>query len=263
MAAISIHNLEKRFGRTSVLRGLGMQVQAGSVFALLGANGSGKTTLLHILAGLLKPDSGTVLVHGVNVARQPDAVRHAVTYLPQMPTSDPDLTAAENLDFFASLYGIPRAERAKAIDEVLSATGLSRRRKSPVRALSGGTRRRLELARCLLRKPEVILLDEPTAALDPETRGMARRFIRMFAREWGAAVLLTTQYPEEAEEMADEYGILRDGRLAVQGRIREGQRTIAVDREALFSAPPEDTGPAERPDMDADENRRMEVSSHG
>lgn len=222
MAAIVTYGVAKRFGSTHVLYNLNLQVQAGTIFALLGDNGSGKSTLLHLLSGLLKADAGTLCIHGLDPERHADKVRRLLTYVPQSPTSDPDLTAAENLDFFAALYGIPRNERPMVIQEALTAIGLLHKRDVPTRTFSGGMRRRLELARCLLLKPKVVLLDEPSAALDPATRCLFQRLVRMFAREWGATVMLATQYPEEAADLADGCGVLCHGQIVVQ-RVHPGE----------------------------------------
>jgi len=167
MNAIDVRQIVKKFGDFVAVNGISFAVEEGEIFGLLGPNGAGKSTLIRMLTTLLPPTSGTALVHGYDVIGQADGVRRSIGVIPQAMTSDLELSVEENLIIFAKLYGVPRAKREKLIDQLLEAVQLTEWRAAQVKNLSGGMRRRVEIARGLVHEPRVFFLDEPTTGLDP------------------------------------------------------------------------------------------------
>lgn len=198
------------------IRGLDLTIARGQVFGLLGPNGSGKTTAVNLLCGLLQPTDGTVLCEGIDVRADVTAVRARLGVVPQETALYNDLTAQENLQFHARLYQVPRAERRQRIDELLDLVGLTKRRDDRAGTFSGGMQRRLALARALLTRPSVVVLDEPTLGVDVQSRAALWQRIRDIA-DTGGTVLLTTNYMEEAQALADELAILDHGQLVATG----------------------------------------------
>ena len=158
MLAIDVRNIVKKFGDFTAVKGISFQVSAGEIFGLLGPNGAGKSTLIRMLTTLLPPSEGTALINGFDVAKQADAVRHVIGVIPQAMTSDLELSVEENLLIYAKLYGVPRARRTRLIDELLQAVELTEWRDKQVRNLSGGMRRRVEIARGLVHEPKIFFL---------------------------------------------------------------------------------------------------------
>jgi ABC-2 type transport system ATP-binding protein len=215
--AIRTEDLRKEFGDFVAVSGVTFEVGEGENFGLLGPNGAGKSTLIRMLTTLLEPTSGTARVAGHDVGRDPGAVRRAIGVIPQALTSDPDLTAAENLDFYAKLYSVPRASRRSMVDELLSTVELAEWRHKLVGTFSGGMRRRLEIARSLMHRPRVLFLDEPTTGLDPVSRLHMWDIIRRLKARTGVTLFLTTHYMEEADELCDQIAIFDHGRIVAQG----------------------------------------------
>lgn len=214
------------------LDSLTLDVPHGQVFGLLGPNGSGKTTSVNLLCGLLRPTSGTVVCEGIDVRRDVTAVRTHLGVVPQETALYDDLSADENLLFHARLYGVPRGERRGRINEVLELVGLAARRRDRVGTYSGGMQRRLALARALLTRPSVVVLDEPTLGVDVQSRAALWERVRQIADD-GGTVLLTTNYMEEAQALADQLAILDHGVLVATGtpddlRSQLGQTFIDV-----------------------------------
>ncbi|WP_239160628.1 ABC transporter ATP-binding protein [Virgisporangium ochraceum] len=221
--AIHVRGLEKSYKDLRVLRGVDLDVAAGSIFALLGANGAGKTTIVRILSTLLRADSGTARVDGFDVATQGAEVRASISLTGQFAAVDQILSGRENLVLVARLRHL--REPGAVADGLLarfSLTGAGARR---VATYSGGMRRRLDIAMSLIGSPPVIFLDEPTAGLDPEARLEVWQAVRTLA-EGGTTVLLTTQYLEEAEHLADRIAILHEGRIIVDGTLAELRRLL-------------------------------------
>ncbi len=216
--AIRVRGLEKAYKDLEVLRGVDFEVARGSIFALLGSNGAGKTTVVRILATLLRADAGTATVNGFDVATQPADVRESISLTGQFAAVDEILTGRENLVLVARLRHLtdPRAV-ADALLERFSLTDAAGRR---VAEYSGGMRRRLDIAMSLVGDPPVIVLDEPTTGLDPQARLEVWQAVRELAAG-GASVLLTTQYLDEAEQLADRIAILHGGRIIVDGTLAE------------------------------------------
>ena len=213
MSAIEVLDIRKRFGDFTAVAGVSFAVQPGEVFGLLGPNGAGKSTLIRMLTTLLPPTSGTAKVAGFDVAKQADGVRRSIGVIPQALTSDLELSVEENLIIFAKLYGVPRAKRVKLIDELLEAVELTQWRSAPVKNLSGGMRRRVEIARGLVHEPRIFFLDEPTTGLDPVSRVAVWEMIKKVKDERGLTVLLTTHYMDEADKLCDRIAIVDHGEL--------------------------------------------------
>ena len=210
---IIVKNLVKKYGSFNALNGLSFEVNENEIFGLLGPNGAGKTTLIHILATLLKPTEGGVVVNGFDVLRNAINVRQSIGVVFQAPSSDDILTGYENLKVHALLYGIPRKIREKRISEVLQLVGLDDRKDDQVKKYSGGMRRRLEIARGLLHHPKVFFLDEPTLGLDPKSRESMWKYIKKIVREEKVTIILTTHYMEEADMLCDRIGFITNGKI--------------------------------------------------
>jgi len=222
---ITVDRVTKRFGSTVALDGVSLDVGAGEVLGLLGPNGAGKTTLIRILATLLRPDGGTVMVAGHDLSRDPQAVRRSIGLAGQAAAVDDLLTGRENLDLIGRLYGLGRGEaRARAV-EVLERFGLTDVADRRVRTYSGGMRRRLDLGATLVGRPAVVLLDEPTAGLDPRSRRELWEFVDQLAGE-GATVLLTSQYLEELERLAHRVVVIDRGAVIAQDSPYELKRVF-------------------------------------
>lgn len=226
--AIETRALVKTFGTTRALDGIDLTVRQGTVYGLLGPNGAGKTTTIRVLATLLEPDSGSATVAGLDVVRQPDAVRRKVGLTGQYASVDEDLTGVENLILVGRLLGLSwRTARARA-DEMLDAFGLSEAAGRQVRTYSGGMRRRIDIAASLVTVPEILFLDEPTTGLDPRGRNQVWELVRRIADE-GTTVLLTTQYLDEADRLAERLAVIDHGRVIAEGTSRELKASVGAN----------------------------------
>jgi ABC-2 type transport system ATP-binding protein len=230
---IEIDELTKSFGSLRVLTGLDLAVEEGSVFALLGPNGAGKATTVRILSTLLKADSGDVRVAGFDVARDPDDVRRALSLTGQYAAVDEVLTARENLRLMARLRHLPRADRRRRTDALIERFGLGDAADRRVGSYSGGMKRRLDLAMSLVSEPKVVVLDEPTTGLDPRSRRDVWEAVSELARG-GATVLLTTQYLEEADLLADRIAVIDHGRVVAEGSADELKARFGSETVELF-----------------------------
>ena len=223
MSAVLVRGLEKSFGDVKVLRGVDLEVERGSIVALLGSNGAGKTTLINILSTLLRPDAGTASVEGADVVERPGEVRESISLTGQFAAVDEILTGRENLVLVARLRH--QADTGRIADELLERFDLSDAGGRRVGTYSGGMRRRLDIAMSLIGDPAVIFLDEPTTGLDPQSRAEVWATVKALAGQ-GTTVLLTTQYLDEAEHLADRIAILHDGRIIVDGTLTELKRLL-------------------------------------
>jgi len=213
MAAIDVRAIVKRFGQFTAVKGVSFSVADGEIFGLLGPNGAGKSTLIRMLTTLLPPTEGTALVNGFDVVKEADGVRRSIGVIPQALTSDLELSVEENLIIFAKLYGVPRARRGALIDGLLDAVQLAEWRAAPVKNLSGGMRRRVEIARGLVHEPRIFFLDEPTTGLDPVSRVAVWEMLRKIKAARDLTVLLTTHYMDEADKLCDRIAIVDHGEL--------------------------------------------------
>ncbi|WP_449352501.1 ATP-binding cassette domain-containing protein [Streptomyces shaanxiensis] len=227
--AIVAEGLRKRYGDKDALDGLDLRVAPGSVHGVLGPNGAGKTTLVRVLATLLRPDGGRAEVAGQDVVRQAYQVRLRIGLLGQHAALDEELGGHQNLEMFGRLYHLGARHARVRADELLERFGLADTGRKPVRAYSGGMRRRLDLAASLIRDPEVLFLDEPTTGLDPRGRAEVWAAVRSLAGG-GTTVLLTTQYLEEADQLADRISLVDGGRVVADGTADELKARTGGDR---------------------------------
>jgi ABC-2 type transport system ATP-binding protein len=212
-AAIQVAGISKRFGALLAVDNVSFAVRPGEIFGLLGPNGAGKSTLIRMLTTLVPPTSGTATVAGHDIVRDPTAVRLRIGVIPQNLTSDPELTCAENLGIHARLYGITGARRRERTMELLESIGLADRANALAATLSGGMRRRLEIARGLVHDPEILFLDEPTTGLDPASRISVWEMITHLRAQQGHTLFLTTHYMDEADRLCDRVAIVDRGRI--------------------------------------------------
>jgi ABC-2 type transport system ATP-binding protein len=224
--AIAVEKIVKRYGDFEAVKGVDFTVARGEIFGLLGPNGAGKSTLIRMMTTLIPLTSGKAIVAGYNVSENADAVRHMIGVIPQALTSDPDLTVEENLSIYAKLYSVPREERAKNIQEVLEAVDLVKWRDAQTKTLSGGMRRRLEIARGLVHNPHIFFLDEPTTGLDPVSRIAVWEMLNNLRTTRNLTMLLTTHYMEEADKLCDRIAIVDHGTLVALGTPMELKHSV-------------------------------------
>lgn len=215
--AIDVHGMTKRFGSKTVVDNIGLQVRRGEIYGFLGPNGSGKTTFIRMLCGLLRPDGGSGTCLGYDVITESEAIKAAVGYMTQRFSFYEDLSIAENLDFVARMFGVDR--RREAVEQSLERLGLAGRRAQLAGQLSGGWKQRLALAACLIHRPKLLLLDEPTAGVDPRARREFWEQIHELAAE-GLTFLITTHYMDEAER-CHRIAYIAYGKLLAYGTVAE------------------------------------------
>jgi ABC-2 type transport system ATP-binding protein len=213
MPAIEVRNIVKRFGDFTAVNGVSFTVEDGEIFGLLGPNGAGKSTLIRMLTTLLQPTSGTARVNGFDIVTESDQVRHSIGVIPQAMTSDLELSIEENILIFAKLYGVPRDRRRRLIRGLLEAVELTQWADKQVKYLSGGMRRRVEIARGLVHEPRIFFLDEPTTGLDPVSRVAVWEMLQRIKAQRDLTVLLTTHYMDEADKLCDRVAIVDHGEL--------------------------------------------------
>ncbi|RAG84118.1 ABC transporter [Streptacidiphilus pinicola] len=243
VAAIAARGLHKSFGEKTVLDGIDLTVEQGTILALLGPNGAGKTTAVHLLTTYLRPDAGEIRVAGQDPEKNPQAVRRAIGVTGQFSAVDGYLTGRENLKLMADLHLLPAAVGRRRAAELLERFELVEAGDKPASSYSGGMKRKLDLAMTLVGDPKVIFLDEPTTGLDPRSRRTMWDIIRGLVAE-GTTILLTTQYLEEADQLADRVAVLDGGRIVAEGtpaelkaRIPGGHIELSfADRTALDAA---------------------------
>ena len=214
--AIQLQDLHKNFGEVYAVQGVSFDVQAGEVFSLLGPNGAGKSTIISMLSCLLEPTQGDALVMGHSILREPQAVKAAIGVVPQEIALYEDLSARENLAFWGKMYGLRGGALRQRVDEVLEVIGLTGRQKGRVSKFSGGMKRRLNIGIALLHTPDVIIMDEPTVGIDPQSRRNILDSVKELNGQ-GMTVLYTTHYMEEAQELSDQIAIMDQGRLIACG----------------------------------------------
>jgi ABC-2 type transport system ATP-binding protein len=216
---IQITNLTKKYGELKAVDNVSLSIRKGEIFGLLGPNGAGKTTLIHMLCTILRPASGTALVNGFDIIKEPDKVRKSLGIVFQDPSSDDDLTAYENMEFHAMIYDV--SVKREDILELLRLVELDEKADSFVKTFSGGMKRRLEITRGLLHHPKVLFLDEPTLGLDTQTRHKIWDYIRKIANEKEMTIILTTHYMEEADGICDRIAIIDEGKIKTVSSPKE------------------------------------------
>jgi len=242
MAAIRTDGLTRRFGNLPAVAGVTLGVERGEVFGVLGPNGAGKTTMVRLLNGVLAPSAGTCRVLGFDPATEGSELRRRTGVLTESPALYERMSARENLRFFGTMYGMPADKLSSRADAMLEAFGLTERADDKVGGFSKGMKQRLALARALMHEPEVLFLDEPTAALDPEAARRVTELIMEFTRQAGRTVFLCTHYLPEAQRLCDRVAVLNHGQLIATGTVDELARTLWhgawVDVECLWAPPP-------------------------
>jgi ABC-2 type transport system ATP-binding protein len=242
MHAIEVDHLVKKFGDLVAVNDISFYVEDGEIFGLLGPNGAGKTTLIRMMTTLTPPTSGTARIAGHDIRTDPDGVRNVLGVIPQAFTSDPELTAAENMLIHAKLYGVPASQRERLISNLLDSVDLAKFKNALVRTFSGGMRRRLEIARGLVHSPKILFLDEPTTGLDPVSRSNVWEMIRGLRDNAKLTILLTTHYMDEADKLCERIAIVDHGKLVALNTPTELKDSIpGTDTvEAEFENPPAD-----------------------
>lgn len=250
---IEVDHLRKAYGPLLAVEDASFTARPGEIFGLLGPNGAGKSTTIGCICGLLAPTAGTLRVCGHDVVSSAAAAKRTIGVVPQEIALYEDLTARENLDYWGAVQGLSGAALKSAIQSVLEETGLADRSKEPVKRFSGGMKRRLNFAAGILHKPKVLLLDEPTVGVDPQSRVHLLGLVRAQA-DAGACVLYTTHYMEEAETLCDRLAIIDHGRIIAQGTLDE-LRSMLGERDLLrltgvFPEPPVRAALSREPDLE-------------
>ncbi len=244
MPAIDVRNIVKTFGKFTAVKGLSFDVEEGEIFGLLGPNGAGKSTLIRMMVTLLPPTSGTAVINGFDIVKQADGVRRSIGVIPQAMTTDLELSVEENLLIFAKLYGVPREKRQRLIPELLEFVELTQWKDAQVKNLSGGMRRRVEIARGLVHEPRIFFLDEPTTGLDPVSRVNVWEMLQRIKSERQLTILLTTHYMDEADKLCDRIAIVDHGELKALDTPTKLKLAVPSNNvlEVNFTSPPSGWG---------------------
>src|SRR6516165_8977570 len=211
--AIVVDHITKKYGDFTAVDGVSFAVKQGEIFGLLGPNGAGKSTLIRMMTTLLPITDGKALLNGLDVSKDPDSARRCMGVIPQALTSDIDLTVEENLNIYAKLYAVPAEQRKHNVDELLATVDLTKWRGAQTKTLSGGMRRRLEIARGLVHSPKIFFLDEPTTGLDPVSRVAVWEMLTEVKNRRALTILITTHYMDEADRLCDRLAIVDHGKL--------------------------------------------------
>ncbi len=230
MTLVSARNLFKTYGKVQAVRGIDLDIEIGEIFGLLGPNGAGKTTTVRILSTTLHPTSGTVFIDGYQLGKDNSKIKHIIGVCSQEITLYDDLTGEENLKYHASLYKIPRHQQKVRIKDLLKLVELFDDRKRLVKTYSGGMKRRLQIVRALVSDPKILFLDEPTLGLSPDSRRRVWKYIKNFAQEKNIAILLTTHYLEEADQLANEVAIIDQGKVIANATPKELKAKVTLER---------------------------------
>ncbi|MBX3083884.1 MAG: ATP-binding cassette domain-containing protein [Anaerolineae bacterium] len=235
---VSVEHLTRKFGSFTAVNDISFQVNEGEIFGFLGPNGAGKSTTIKIMCTLLRPSAGHIRIAGVDVTEHPDQVRSAIGIVFQDNSLDSGLTALENLRFHCMMYHIPQQEREQRIENVLKLMDLTDVKDRIVKAYSGGMRRRLEIARGLLHNPRLLILDEPTVGLDPQTRNYIWQYVRQLRERHHTAIFMTTHYMDEAEN-CDRIAVIDKGVIVALDTPTELKKLVGEDRVELTTKTPE------------------------
>jgi ABC-2 type transport system ATP-binding protein len=241
-SAIAVDHIVKKYGEFTAVDDISFDVKEGEIFGLLGPNGAGKSTLIRMMTTLIPITSGHASIAGHDVAKDADAVRRVIGVIPQALTSDLDLTVEENLNIYAKLYDVPAKERKRSIEELLGLVDLTKWRGAQTKTLSGGMRRRLEIARGLVHHPRIFFLDEPTTGLDPVSRVAVWEMLGNIKSQRQLTILITTHYMDEADRLCDRIAIVDHGKLVALDTPTALKTSVPGSNviEAQFEHPPED-----------------------
>jgi ABC-2 type transport system ATP-binding protein len=240
--AIEVEHIVKRYGDFTAVNDVTFDVKEGEIFGLLGPNGAGKSTLIRMMTTLIPITAGTARIAGHDVQKEPDNARRAIGVIPQALTSDIDLTVEENLTIYAKLYDVPAKQRKQSIDELIEMVDLTKWRGAQTKTLSGGMRRRLEIARGLVHNPRIFFLDEPTTGLDPVSRVAVWEMLTNIKSKRQLTILITTHYMDEADRLCDRIAIVDHGKLVALDTPAALKSSVPGSNviEAQFEHPPED-----------------------
>ena len=240
--AIEVSNIVKKYGDFTAVDQVSFAVQDGEIFGLLGPNGAGKSTLIRMMTTLIPITAGYARIAGHDVSREPDAARRCIGVIPQALTSDLDLTVVENLNIYAKLYDVPSRRRKQAIEELLELVDLTKWRDAQTKTLSGGMRRRLEIARGLVHSPKIFFLDEPTTGLDPVSRVSVWEMLTNIKSQRQLTILITTHYMDEADRLCDRIAIVDHGKLVALDTPQALKASVPGSNviEVQFDKPPAD-----------------------
>lgn len=233
---LELVDITKRYKQHYAVRNMNMYIEKGEIVGLLGPNGAGKSTTISVMSSLIEPTSGDVRLHNKSIIKNPRPLRKMTGIVPQEFALYGDLSAEENLQFFGSLYKIPKGELARRIDEVLSQIGLTDRKKDVVRTFSGGMRRRLNIGVALLHNPQFIIMDEPTVGIDPQSRNYILETVKRFNEELGITVVYTSHYMGEVEFLCDRIYIMDHGDLIASGTKDEIKQIISSENTIVIKA---------------------------
>lgn len=234
MSIIEVKNISKRFNDKLVLDNISYEVKEGEIFGFIGPNGAGKSTLINIMTSLLTPDNGTIEICGYNILTEPIKAKECMGYVPQELALMEDLNAYDNLEFFGALYGLKGKLLKERIAEALKVTGLEETRKQKVKKFSGGMKRRLNIAVSILHHPKVLILDEPTVGVDPQSRNHIFSFIKNICKEWGTTVIYTSHYMEEIEELCKRVFIIDLGKEVSYGDREEIKASVFSNNKVII-----------------------------
>lgn len=225
MSFIKVENLVKKYESNTAVSGISMDIEKGELFGLLGPNGAGKSTTIAMISGILTPTTGNVCIGGIDIAKKPMEGKKLLGLVPQDIALYPTLTAKENLEFWGKMYNLRGKELKKRVEEVLEIAGLSDRKNERIEKYSGGMKRRINIGAALLHKPEILIMDEPTVGIDPQSRNHILDTVKMLNKE-GMTVIYTSHYMEEVEFLCDKIGIIDHGKLLAFGEKEELKRSI-------------------------------------
>lgn len=246
MSLLQVDRVSKAFGALRAVHDVSFTVEPGEVYGLLGPNGAGKTTTISMICGLLRPDAGVITVAGADVWVDPRRAKHSMGVVPQEIALYDELSGRENLEFWGQIAGLSRSEAKLRATEVLKSLALEARAKDPVKAYSGGMKRRINIGCALLHRPKLLLLDEPTVGIDPQARSNILQFVQSLSAD-GTAILYTTHYLEEAETLCDRIGIIDQGKLLAEGTLSQLQKRLGGDRLFLLEGSFENATPESWP----------------
>jgi len=234
MSIIEVKNISKRFNDKLVLDNISYEVKEGEIFGFIGPNGAGKSTLINIMTSLLTPDNGTIEICGYDILTEPIKAKECMGYVPQELALMEELNAYDNLEFFGALYGLKGKLLKERIAEALKVTGLEETRKQKVKKFSGGMKRRLNIAVSILHHPKVLILDEPTVGVDPQSRNHIFSFIKNICKEWGTTVIYTSHYMEEIEELCKRVFIIDLGKEVSYGDREEIKASVFSNNKVII-----------------------------
>jgi ABC-2 type transport system ATP-binding protein len=236
MGIIEVKNITKRFNDKLVLDNVSYEVNQGEIFGFIGPNGAGKSTLINIMTSLLTPDSGTIKICGYDILKEPIKAKECIGYVPQDISLIEELTAYDNLEFFGALYGLNGKELKERINEALEVTGLVEKKKEKVKKFSGGMKRRLNIAAAIMHHPKVLIMDEPTVGVDPQSRNHIFNFTKNICKEWGTTVIYTSHYMEEVEELCKRVFIIDLGKEVAYGTEDEIKTSVFPNNKVTIEA---------------------------